>query len=598
MQIIFYRVLFMKAFMPQQTGMNHVLRGVVWLFLAVVTAVYGQNANPQASTAAVPAGRQADRVVIIPIRREINQVTAESVNRRLDIAEKARVDAVVFELDTPGGQVDAALQICTRIKRSSIRKTTAWINPNAYSAGVFIALACDDILVSPACTMGDAAPIQIAPGKGVSAPTGTLRAKIESPILAEIIDSARRHGYDEKLVQSFVVPEMELWLVENNSTGDRLFVDAREYQLIFGKKPESRAIVHGLSGRKNPAGVTNFPGKLRPLFREIPRQPGVASPAEQIEMAQSLPRSRPELTEQDRGGYTLIEQVVDRNTLLTLKDYDILKYGLADGSAASEQDLVRHFGAKSIDVLDYAWSEKLTLFLTDWWVRGVLIVIMLIAGLVELSAPGVGLPGAIAAVCLVVLLAAPLMAGLAAWWEIAAIVAGVLLILAEMFVIPGFGIAGISGILLLFLGLVGTFIPNTPGHLLPATDEERNAALAGLATVLGAFFTVMVAGFFLSRHLGSFPIFRRLVLTAVVPRASEGGTLLTAMDPKLGGPAISVGDIGIVEHPLRPSGKARFGEDLLDVVTDEGFINAGEKVRVVSLTGFRVVVEHAPENEV
>jgi membrane-bound serine protease (ClpP class) len=578
------------------------VRGTMWLLLAALTAVvHAQDAPPATppAPAMIPAARQADTVVIIPIKGEINQITATSVERRLKIAEDAQADAVVFELNTPGGRVDSALQICTAIKRTSVGQTVAWINPDAYSAGVFISLACDRILVSPASTLGDAAPIMVG-GGGVTAPSGTVRAKIESPILAEIIDSARRQGYDEKLVQSFVVPEMELWLIEHKDTGKQLIVDAKEFELVFGYAPESKAIPYAPAAP--PADPTTLGEKIEHLFRDLQGPPpaeGTLNREEvqsEVEQAQSLRTTRQALTKADLGDYFPVEQIVDRNTLLTLKEYDVLRYGFGEENIRNDTELQQYFGATQVDRLDSNWSEKLTVFFTLPWVRGPLIVLMLLAGLIEFSAPGVGLPGAVALVCLFLVIGAPVMAGMAAWWEVAAILVGILLIFAEIFVIPGLGVAGISGLLLLLLGLVGTFIPNAPGHLLPRSDAETNDALVGIATVLAAFFTFIVSGYFLSKHLHSFPILGKLVLTATSPRPLAGsGSILAAMAPEAGG--LAVGSVGKVIMPLHPSGKAEFDNHLLDVVTEEGFIDPGALVRVTEVSSLRILVERVGDDE-
>lgn len=582
-----------------RTSRATVTRGLVWCALAALTAFATAQEVPPTVTppTVVPAARQADSVVIIPITGVINGITASSVERRLKIAEDAQADAVVFELHTPGGEVGAALEICTLIKRAGVGQTIAWINPDAYSAGVFIALACDRILVSPACTLGDAAPIAVSP-IGAAAPSGTLRAKIESPILAEIIDSARRNGYDEKLVQSFVVPEMELWLVEHQDTGAHLFVDAREFETIFGKEPQSSAIPRATqSPRKDPH---SFAERIIPSVRELQQlEPGVSREEIQseVEQAQSLLSRRPDLTEADRGKYLLVEQVVDRNTLLTLKEYDILRFGLGEEEVRNDVELQQYFGATQLDRLDTSWSESLTVFFTNPWVRGALIALMLLAGLVEFSAPGIGLPGAVAVLCLFFLIGAPALAGMAAWWEIAAIFIGIVLILAELFLIPGLGIAGISGLLLLLLGLVGTFVPNAPGHLLPRSGQETDAAFVGIATVLAGLFAALVGGYFLSKQMRSFPILGRLVLTDVSPRSdSPSGSVFSAMSRAAAG-APAVGDVGVVVMPLRPSGKAEFEGRLLDVSTDEGFIERGAAVRVVEVGSMRLVVERVSPGE-
>ena len=146
-----------------------------------------------ASPTPVPAYRQAQTVAIITIEGEVDSITASSFKRRLFEASDA--DAIVIELNTPGGGLLPTLQICYEIKNNAPPNTVAWIHPHAFSAGTIIALSCREIIAANNSTFGDAAPIS-----AMGPIPATERAKIESPILAEVVDSARRNHYDEHLV--------------------------------------------------------------------------------------------------------------------------------------------------------------------------------------------------------------------------------------------------------------------------------------------------------------------------------------------------------------------------------------------------------------
>ena len=174
----------------------------------------------------VPSYRQASTVAVIPIEGPVDNVTAHSFERRLQDAADAA--AVIIELNTPGGDLMSTLEICYQIKNHAPSNTVAWINPHAFSAGTIIALACRDIIISEGGMFGDAAPIN---AMGVPLPDSE-RAKIESPILAEVIDSARRNHYDERLVEAFVSVGIELWLIRNKHTSETICVNARELSLI------------------------------------------------------------------------------------------------------------------------------------------------------------------------------------------------------------------------------------------------------------------------------------------------------------------------------------------------------------------------------
>jgi hypothetical protein len=205
-----------------------------------------------------------------------------------------------------------------------------------------------------------------------------------------------------------------------------------------------------------------------------PASPAVANVAVDASATQSLAPQRPEFSLADQGKYRLVEYVADGNGPLILKTADMERYGLARQVVRNDAELLAFFGAKNLRRLDPTWSEGLVAFLTNPIVRGVLIVIFLIALFLEMSHPGVTLPGLVAGVSLVALLAPPLIIGMANWWEVAAIASGILLIALEIFVIPGFGITGILGVLLLFAGLIGTFVPSGSDSLFPDSPQGRS----------------------------------------------------------------------------------------------------------------------------
>lgn len=202
--------------------------------------------------------------------------------------------------------------------------------------------------------------------------------------------------------------------------------------------------------------------------------------------------------------------------------------------------------------------------------------------------PGATVPGVVALLALGGLVLPSLLIGASAWWTIAAILLGLVLIVLEIFVFPGFGIPGIVGLLLLLGGLVGTFAD--AGELFPGAGKGTSELPWALSVVLLAFFAAGVGMFLFSKYTRSFPIAGRMVLAS--PKSSDDGDgLLAAMSPTppSDGP-VNVGEIGRATTDLRPSGTAEFDGKLIDVVAEFGFIEKGRRVRVVS-SGFRVSVE-------
>lgn len=558
--------------------------------------------------ASVPAARQAKNVAVITIRDDggIDSVTAKSVARRLRLAHHGGADAVVIDLDTPGGEGSAVLAISTAIKDSPVANTVAWINPRAYSGGAIIAWACREIVAAPSAAVGDALPIILNPKtKRLEVVEGKLLMKILPPLMADLVESARRFGRDEYLVQAMTNDTVELWLVRERSTGRLLCIDADEYQRLFGEPP-SRGLprIPAASARRAgdapaPAVAPSpSPGPLPAAQQYRPASPALEGIAREVDrqlgkQGGATASERPSLSAADRERWELVTYLCNGTGPVVLKHDDLELLGISSGTIANDEELRAFFGAKNLTRLDPSWSEGLVAFLTLMPVQGVLLVVFLLALFIEMTHPGAMLPGAISFVALAGLIAPPLLINLSAWWAVAAILTGMLLIVLEVLVIPGFGVIGVAGLLLLFGGLIGVLVP--AGSLFPETAAERQDLLYGVATLALALATSVVGMSFFAKHFGSLPVLGRLVLQNPV-WDDDGGSdeMLAAMaDPA--GP-IKRGVAGVTLTPLRPAGRVEVGEAggggrIIDAVAEIGYIPAGCRVRVVSVSDFRIGVE-------
>lgn len=598
--------------------------------LALMSAGQGPTggAGGGSSSTSVPASRRATNIAVITIKGEIDDTTLRSVVRRLGLAERAGAEAVVIELDTPGGDLWSVLGICSAIKACPIKNTVAWINKTAYSGGAIIALACRAIVVNESATMGDSLIINRMFGM-INAMDEHDRQKLLSPLIAELVDSARSNGYDEMLVQGIASRGVELWLVENTETHQKLFVTRSEYELMFEKAPadspsvlpsapelseaERKAAQEAvpapdtgmsrlLQQKERRGGGPGGPGQARRAESRtdgeaathpyVPAAPGMAALDEHgdVSRAQHLKSARPVITSADAGKWTLIEHVSTGSGPFIFKNDQLERYGLATDVVRNDQELQAYFGAKHLLRMNQSWSEGMVAVLTWFPVRGLLIVVFLIALFIEMTHPGLIAPGAIAAGALIALLAPPLLINMANWWEIAAILAGIVLIALEIFVIPGFGVAGVLGMLLLFGGLIGTFVPQ--GTLFPDSTRARNDLLYGVTTLVMSVATSGVAMYFISKHFKSLPFLNKLVLKDPVGE-EIGPDLLASMAETLG--PVRRGMIGTAITPLRPAGRVEMGPGgrIIDVVAELGFIPAGAKVKITSVSDFRIGVEKA-----
>ncbi len=232
--------------------------------------------------------------------------------------------------------------------------------------------------------------------------------------------------------------------------------------------------------------------------------------------------------------------------------------------------------------------------MTSMWIRGLLVLVFLVAAFVEFIGPGVGLAGGVALAALALLIGPPALVGAAAWWALVTILAGIALIILELFVLPGFGLLGLAGMIALFVGLVGAVIG--PGPLFPDSPSRSQDLLYALSTVLLSGASAGVAIFFITRYHGSIPIMNKLVLSAQSGNTTEREGLLTAMEPAKSHALVKVGDTGITTNPLHPSGTAEFSGRLVDVVAALGFIEPGRPVRVIEASAFRVVVSEITDH--
>ena len=560
----------------------------------------------------VVAAARAETVAIITIRGVIDSITPKVFERRIELAERQGADAIVIELDTPGGEVGAVLKICNMLKGTSVPNTVAWINRDAYSGGAIIALACKEIVVNDPATLGDALVVQMDPIRGINELSEAERQKFLAPLLVEVVDSARRHGYDEKLVQGIVSLGVELWMIRNKENPRRvLFIDAAEYERIYEREPDRSAtpmLVAAPPLIGQPTAPETPPPDDAAQVKDAPTESDhtafdPASPVlepltDTISSNLVVGSRRPTITPDNRHEWTEPVYYASGRGLVTMRTGLLLDAGLATAVIKTDAELMSYFGASAMNRLEPTLSEKAAMqlaFLTNPIIRALLLMVFLTTLMIELHAPGLGIPGAIAAAALIAFLAPSMLVGLASWWEVVAIISGIILLAVELLVLPGFGVFGIAGVLLLLGGIVFTFVGDSSGQFADPDHASRQLTNGIMATVL-AFASAGVAIFFLSRHLGTLPFFNRLVLSRAVQDAGDSGDEMLAAMALPAETPIQPGSIGRTTTPLKPVGHAVFGDRVVDVRSDLGYVDAGVAVRVVSAVEFdRLIVEPIDE---
>lgn len=273
----------------------------------------------------------------------------------------------------------------------------------------------------------------------------------------------------------------------------------------------------------------------------------------------------------------VIPGLVDSTTLVTLTTEEALKYKMADTSLSTINQVLEYIGLKDAELVKVTtnWAEDVVRFLNNPIISSILIMIGFFGLMAEVKTPGWGLPGTAGLIALTLFFGSSYILQLASLVEILMFIGGVILLLTEIFVIPGFGIAGISGIVLIFLSIFLSLIGSGPF----ITSETISMAIIQLAF---AIIAALVLIFLLAKHLPKSSLFNRLVLSE--SEKAEEGFVSVSEEPEL------LGKTGVAITILRPVGIAEIEGKRVEVVSDGEFIQPGTKIKVIKVEGMRVLV--------
>jgi len=281
---------------------------------------------------------------------------------------------------------------------------------------------------------------------------------------------------------------------------------------------------------------------------------------------------------------TVIPGVVDSGKILTFTALEAVKNNYCEGIAESIPQVIESkLRINNYEIQKFqptSWDE-IKGFLMSSVMQGIFIMLIIGGIYFELQTPGIGFPLGVAITAAVLYFAPLYMDGLAANWEILLFLVGLVLVALELFVIPGFGIAGISGITLVIAGLTLSLLNNIDFNFEPVKAESISKALL---TVIGgtsmAFFLII----YLSSKIGTKGIFRNVALN----------TTLENKEGYIGVPMANVnliGKTGTASTVLRPSGKVIVEGTVYDAVSVVGFIEKGQTIKVLRYETGQVYVE-------
>lgn len=431
-------------------------------------------------------------VYIIPIKKTIEPALLYVVRRGVDEAVRNKADAIIFEMDTPGGRVDSAEGIINVIKHTDIPVYT-FVEHEAYSAGAIIALATPNIYMAPGSVIGAATPLMMGPQGGVQELPDAVEEKMTSAVAAMVRATAEQGGYDPKLAEAMVRADME----------------------------------YSIDGE-----IISEEGRLLTLTN----------------------------TEAERLVGT------DQKPLLS------------KGTAEDVDELLIILGLENAKkhVLEVTAAERFARILSHPGIATLLMMLGFGGLWLEFKTPGFGVFGILGISFLLLLYFGQHIAGLAGNEDLLLLFLGIALLAAEIFIIPGFGLAGISGIFCIFVALVSMLVENMPGKMRPISFEPitfSTPLLMVFASFAGTAALMMIAGRFLPQTRA----FQHLTLKEISPSAEDERDLL--------------GLEGISHSDLRPAGSAYFAGRKLDVVSYGDYIPRQTEIRIVEVHGNRIVVE-------
>ena len=274
-----------------------------------------------------------------------------------------------------------------------------------------------------------------------------------------------------------------------------------------------------------------------------------------------------------------VDGVSEAGQVLTLSSQEALRFGVADAILSSTEEVIETYEVSGAALVAHqaTGAERVLRFFASPVLQSLLMLMMLGGLYFELQTPGVGFAGAMALVGAALFFAPHYLLGLVQSWELIVFFLGVGLILVELFVLPGFGVAGITGIVCVLGALVLSLIGNV-GLRFPPMD----ALWSAFGTLASSLVLLVLAAVVLGRFL---PRSARLNQLVLAPELSSAGGYTSAHTH-----AELLGQVGRALTPLRPSGVVEIEGDRVDVVTAGEFVGTGTPVKVVRVRGSRVEV--------
>ena len=474
-------------------------------------------------------GDLSGAIVFIPIEGKITERSCNKVWRDTEAVLAKNCRLIAFQIHTDGGDYRAAYELAAKIYELRTEVDTfAYIanGKRAISAGALIAMSCEDLIVGDNVRFGDVAPVDMF--------GNPLPEKMQTVVRADLERYAKAHpGWPIPIVLSMVTKELEVFeVIERRATGAR-----KEYVLAS----------------------------------DLEHRPDLESLEKRV--------------------------VVRPDELATLDDEKLLEFGFVSKIYPTRNSFIEDFGinaypsdvedalGRSVDLSRNRVISTITDNPFPKWVKFLLILFGVVGLAVEFKLPGTFIGGSIFLLCFVAFFVEAFATGHAGWVEILCFPTSIALMAVEMFVIPGFGVAGILGLALLLASLALALIPNEDALSWSTFNDELFTIVAALAAS-GALVLLLL------RFLPGGKVTQRGGLISTTTLAGDSLIAESGADPAETLESL-LGRRGQVSSALRPAGKIILAGEQRprDVVAIGAFIDRGTDVEIVKIEGNRVIVE-------
>ena len=283
-----------------------------------------------------------------------------------------------------------------------------------------------------------------------------------------------------------------------------------------------------------------------------------------------------------------VEGVSDTGQVLTFTASEAIAHGYCEGTVGSMEEVIARLGFEEYELSSYkpTGMDKMIGFLINPMISGVLIMIIIGGIYFELQSPGIGFALGASIVAALLYFAPLYLEGMAENWELILFIVGIILIMVEIFAIPGFGVAGVAGIIAVITGLTLSLVDNVVFEEPEFTGEGLGILMKSLSLVLVATLAGIIFSLWATRKLLTTTAFSNLSLTSE-QRTEDGFIGVETKQQSL------IGELGVAHTVLRPSGRVMIQEKLYDAMSEYGLIEKGEAIKVIRYETGQVYVVKA-----